>query len=65
MPSDAGEVPPAPHPDLWRGQLTCTAASAVAARENIDPDAVTVAIQAKGAKRGDSYRCSDFPRGPE
>ncbi|WP_440069710.1 hypothetical protein [Streptosporangium sp. OZ121] len=50
--------------DLWLGQLTCTAASALAARSNIDPDAVTVVIQRGKAERFGSFRCSEFPRAP-
>ncbi|MEU8380249.1 hypothetical protein [Streptosporangium sp. NPDC048865] len=50
---------------LWLGQLTCTAASALAARSNIDPDAVTVVIQRGRAGRLGSFRCSEFPRAPE
>jgi hypothetical protein len=47
------------------GQLTCTAASALAARTNIDPDAVTVTIQQAGVARTESFRCSEFPRGSD
>ncbi|GAA5040494.1 hypothetical protein HNP84_007564 [Thermocatellispora tengchongensis] len=51
--------------NLWLGQLTCTAASALAARSNIDPDAVTVVIRRGRAERLGSFRCSEFPRAPE
>ncbi|GAA4225497.1 hypothetical protein FHR32_002205 [Streptosporangium album] len=50
---------------LGMGQLTCTAASALAARTDIDPDAVTVVIQWTGGRRLGSFRCSEFPRGSE
>ncbi|MFJ2030785.1 hypothetical protein [Streptosporangium sp. NPDC087985] len=50
---------------LGMGQLTCTAASALAARTNIDPDAVIVVIQWTGGRRLGSFRCSEFPRGSE
>jgi hypothetical protein len=56
---------PTPRSTLWMGQLTCTAASALAARTNIDPDAVTVTIQQAGVARIESFRCSEFPRGSE
>ncbi|GAB1819721.1 hypothetical protein [Herbidospora sp. RD11066] len=49
---------------LWAGQLTCTAAAAVAARSNIDPDAVTVEVRRGRASFG-SFRCSEFPRAAE
>ncbi|MDP9846407.1 hypothetical protein [Streptosporangium lutulentum] len=60
-------VPPSvsPRPALWMGQLTCTAASALAARTNIDPDAVTVTIRWAGESRIESFRCSEFPRGSD
>ncbi|WP_405142831.1 hypothetical protein OG589_36095 [Sphaerisporangium sp. NBC_01403] len=50
---------------LWIGQLTCTAASALAARTDIDPDAITVVITQSGARSLGSFRCSQFPRGSE
>ncbi len=50
---------------LWIGQLTCTAASALAARTDIDPDAITVVITQSGARSIGSFRCSQFPRGSE
>ncbi|WP_067168891.1 hypothetical protein [Microtetraspora niveoalba] len=50
-------------PDLSKGQLTCTAAGAVAARENIDPDAVTVVFRQGEGGRTESFHCSEFPRG--
>jgi hypothetical protein len=59
------ERPSLPRPALWMGQLTCTAASALAARTNIDPDAVTVVIQQTRGGRLGSFRCSEFPRGSE
>ncbi|MGI5154134.1 hypothetical protein [Microbispora sp. CA-102843] len=52
-----------PRPELSLGQLTCTAAGAVAARENIDPDAVTVVFREPGISRTESFHCSEFPRG--
>ncbi|MEU6414673.1 hypothetical protein [Microbispora sp. NPDC046933] len=52
-----------PRPDLSVGQLTCTAAGAVAARENIDPDAVTVVFRQPDIGRTESFHCSEFPRG--
>ncbi|AWS40906.1 hypothetical protein [Streptosporangium sp. 'caverna'] len=68
-PGPARPVPmqasPVPRSTLWMGQLTCTAASALAARTNIDPDAVTVTIQQAGVARTESFRCSEFPRGSE
>ncbi|WP_214409578.1 hypothetical protein [Sphaerisporangium fuscum] len=65
MPSSVAVPSEAPggRPVLWMGQLTCTAAGALAARENIDPDAVTVVIEQKVPIRTDSFRCSEFPRG--
>jgi hypothetical protein len=51
--------------ELWLGQLTCTAATALAARSNIDRDAVTVTIQRGKAESLGSFRCSEFPRAPE
>ncbi|MER6176073.1 hypothetical protein [Streptosporangium sp. NPDC001681] len=62
-PREAAQVRPRDQ-NLWLGQLTCTAASAVATRSNLDPDAVTVTIQRGGAELG-SFRCSEFPRAPE
>ncbi|GLW05678.1 hypothetical protein Misp01_08080 [Microtetraspora sp. NBRC 13810] len=59
-PSPEPRVPP-----LWLGQLTCTAANALAARANIDPDAVTVVIRRGEAQRFGSFRCSEFPRAQE
>jgi hypothetical protein len=59
------QASPTPRSTLWMGQLTCTAASALAARTNIDPDAVTVTIQQAGVARTESFRCSEFPRGSE
>ncbi|MEV6868470.1 hypothetical protein AB0M44_46765 [Streptosporangium subroseum] len=56
---------PTPRSTLWMGQLTCTAASALAARTNIDPDAVTVTIQQARVDRVESFRCSEFPRGSD
>ncbi|MFG1875560.1 hypothetical protein ACGFIV_12055 [Sphaerisporangium sp. NPDC049003] len=50
---------------LWIGQLTCTAASALAARTDIDPDAITVVITQSGAGALGSFRCSQFPRSSE
>ncbi|WP_371780548.1 hypothetical protein [Streptosporangium subroseum] len=68
-PGPARPVPmqasPVPRSTLWMGQLTCTAASALAARTNIDPDAVTVTIQQAGVARTEAFRCSEFPRGSE
>ncbi|MFC4588353.1 hypothetical protein [Sphaerisporangium corydalis] len=55
----------APRASLWLGQLTCTAASALAARTNIDPDAVTVVIQQQRVGAMGSFRCSQFPRGSD
>ncbi|MFF3670570.1 hypothetical protein [Microtetraspora malaysiensis] len=62
--------PPYPTPqrvllptDLSMGQLTCTAAGAVAARENIDLDAVTVVFRRGKIGRPESFHCSEFPRG--
>lgn len=49
---------------LWLGQLTCTAAAAVAARSNIDADAVTVVVR-RGRESFGSFRCSEFPRAAE
>ncbi|MEV7968670.1 hypothetical protein AB0O34_22190 [Sphaerisporangium sp. NPDC088356] len=57
-------VPQDTRPILWIGQLTCTAASALAARSNIDPDAITVVITLGGQSVG-SFRCSQFPRGSQ
>jgi hypothetical protein len=54
-------VPQRPGLRLWIGQLTCTAASALAARTDIDPDAITVVIQQTPDQIG-SFRCSQFPR---
>lgn len=66
VPAPAERAPPRQLArDLWLGQLTCTAASALAARSNIDPDAVTVVIQRGKAERFGSFRCSEFPRAPE
>ncbi|WP_433498608.1 hypothetical protein ACQP1K_27655 [Sphaerimonospora sp. CA-214678] len=52
-----------PRPRLSMGQLTCTAAGAVAAWENIDPDAVNVVFRTPGISRTESFHCSEFPRG--
>ncbi|WP_062430624.1 hypothetical protein [Herbidospora daliensis] len=49
---------------LWLGQLTCTAAAALAARSNIDADAVTVEVR-RGREGFGSFRCSEFPRAAE
>lgn len=64
IPREATPVKPRSQ-ELWLGQLTCTAASALAARSNIDPDAVTVTVQRGKAERFGSFRCSEFPRAPE
>ncbi|WP_433221131.1 hypothetical protein [Microtetraspora malaysiensis] len=64
-PTAAPELLPAevPRIDLSMGQLTCTAAGAVAARQNIDPDAVTVVFRHGGIGQNESFHCSEFPRG--
>ncbi|WP_157518083.1 hypothetical protein [Herbidospora mongoliensis] len=49
---------------LWLGQLTCTAAAALAAQSNIDPDAVRVEVRRERENFG-SFRCSEFPRAAE
>ncbi|RBQ17821.1 hypothetical protein DP939_23465 [Spongiactinospora rosea] len=72
------ELPPAPLPapsegpppgdrtqPLWLGQLTCTAAGALAARSNIAADAVTVTVRRGKRERSGSFRCSEFARAPE
>jgi hypothetical protein len=64
IPREATPVKPRSQ-ELWLGQLTCTAASAMAARSNIDPDAVTVTVQRGKTERFGSFRCSEFPRAPE